>query len=521
MLSSRTLIWRRPAAAVSVVLLVALAGGCGQERRAASVLDAMPAGYDVYIAIDPDALGFEEIMETVSDLGVMPGGDRDAVGDHLGFDPLHWPGWVDFLGLEPGEDIGLLLDMDDSGEPELIALYLVTSDAAALEDRLLGLVPEGTGLEVGTSGRCAVLAIAPGVSAAADFIENLDSASLLGDDESYGEFAGHMGADSHDLLIWAQLPETEEVSRVMLGLRAEGSALRYDMVASVEGEEFSEMAPLLGAEGAGRRISYPAECFVVGSLLFDTGLLTELGEARMPPDARMGLAMLGFESLGELISVFSGEIGFGLTGLEDGVPSGMLAFGLSDAQRAIDLLETVSGFASMAGEGGPEIFDFHGGNAYRIEMDGLNAEMGIYGDALYLTLGVPLEGVASGHDLDGFIERTGIRPSRTDAAFVLAGDAGELSRLIDEADVSALLEDVDSFSATLGVRDGLLLHSGAIAMESGDPYARILELAGQLAAARMMPPSMQPVAPPGPGDPGDLAEAKTVDLTGGTKQGRI
>ena len=458
----------------SVVLLLIVAG-CGPAGRDVPLLDDMPPGYDIYVVLDTQELGMDELLGSLEDSGLLPGSDLDMVGAVLGFEPLDWAGWVEFFDLSEGR-LGLVIGMDRSGEPEVVALYLPSGDPEGVEAKLRELVPSEAGLAVFESGSHTVVALAESDDSSDDFRRDCGSETLSADDEGYASARNLLELDGSGVTVFARLPEEEPVRMALLSLVTDGPSISYEIVAEVDDPDFREIATALEATGPSGDFVVLEEAFVAARFSFDMTPLAELASAEAPPDAMMGVAMLGFESVEELLSIFSGDVVICVSDLHEFF-TGAIAIGLADEEAGEQLLESLTALAGMGGPGGLESFEHEGSTAYRIDADGTLIEAGIFGGALYVTVDASLEQLAEGPDLVTYISRLGIDGITDDCgAIMVAGSGSRFADLVDLEFASAL-EGMEGLHVRLQVSGGLLYHSGARLTSGEDASVEMIGIA--------------------------------------------
>jgi hypothetical protein len=406
-------------------------------------------------------------------------------GSVLGFEPLDWDGWVDFFDLSDGF-LGLVVGMDNSGEPEVVALYLPSGDPEGVEEKLRELMPSEAGLAVFESGEHTVIAMAEDDDTSDDFRRECGTETLASDDEGYSTARDLLELGGSGVTVFARLPEDEPVGMILLSAVNDGSSLRYEMVAEVDDPDFAEMAPALEARGPSGTFSVLEESFVAARFSFDMAPLVELASEEAPPDAMMGVAMLGFESIEELLSIFSGDIVICVSDLDEFM-TGAIAIGLEDEGAGQQFLESLSGLAGMGGPEALETFEHEGASAYRIDVDGTLIEAGVFDGALYITVDASLEELSEGPDLTGYISGLGIDGVADDrGAIAVAGSGSQFADLVD-LEFAPVLESIEGFHVRLQVSEGLLYHSGAVSVSGSNAIVEMIGIAAAAAEERSVP----------------------------------
>ncbi|MBN1434500.1 hypothetical protein JW921_07040 [Candidatus Fermentibacterales bacterium] len=483
-------------AVVSLVVPM-LVCSCGGPEEEPTLLDVMPEGYDVYVVADLSGMDAGALMQRVRSMNLVPESDLESFEDYVGFDPLDWEGWLDFFSLDGAGELGLVLEMGHSEEPEVIALYLPTQALREVEENMEQLLPGELGLEVFQSGGHVVLAMGERDDDVEDFRDDVESASRpLSEEPGYARFRGLAGMAGADLMIYGMPPASEGVSAFLLSAGCDGPAISYRMAADVTDPDFAEVAPFLESPGSGGRLLVPGGTIAVARLCVDMEPIAASVGSELPPEALMGLAMMGFESLEDFVGLFRGDVCVSLTGMRDGVPSGCLAIGLNDEAAAEQLLETLSGLASGAGAVELERFEFGGRFALAVDADGLQIQAGLHDGALYLTVGGTLEDLESdGTDLPSLARDFGLDAVDDGSAFILVGSGERLAGLTQDLEgADVILGRIGAFEASLGVSEGTLTHEATIVFSGDeDAWMSVFDILEDVMLARMTGPWQEPV----------------------------
>jgi hypothetical protein len=481
--------------AASILVLAA----CGPEKHEPGLLDAMPAGYDVYVTFNPSEVGIAEVLDNVkgflSEAGQQLPVPLDAA---LGFDPFVWSGWEGALALDPQGEMGLVVGFDGE-EPYVIALFLSSTDA----DRVEGFVgairtaaPDmDATVEVATAGDYVVLAAAPEQAVVDDFVSSLGTG--LTSDEDFSELRGLSVPCVPAVEVYATgstLAGEGEVDEVLMTFYTEEASLGFQFLVRTFNTEAIESSAMIAQDPNGGSAMIPGDVTGAVRVSMDIDKVKEMVGEYMPPDARMGVAMLGFDSIDDMFDMFTGDAWFALR--TDGTEyAGMVAYGLADKGAFEDMMATMSGMMGMSGQGFTT-FQFQGHTCYRIDVDlveGISTlEMGIVDDAMVVAGGYTLQEVADGVTFSDYMQRTGLDvPDK--GGFAFAADLGELAGAYDLNEASGNVADFEKFGfvALSGNSDRAIFQlSGSVDFGSGNPFAVIADMIASIAMARMSYPAV-------------------------------
>jgi len=474
---------------IAGTMLLLMVLSCGSESRESGLLDSMPAGHDIYITFNPFEIGIDEVLSSVEEIVSQGEQLPVAVSDILNFDPFDWEGWTEALALRPDGEMGLLLNMDDSGdEPELIALFLSSSDASLVEEFFNGILTQADAPDVyylvTESQEYVVLAIAPSQDLIDDFEESLGT--LINTDREFNQLREKSAAGVPALEIFAEvglMSSENEVELMLLSCFADDANLGFQIVVKAHDADALESAAVVSASPNSGSASIPSDAIGALRLSLDIEVLKEMIPSAIPPEGEMAAGMLGFNSINDFIDVFSGDMFFAIR--TDGSEyAGVIQYGLEDKNAIDDLLTGLSEIMGGTSGQGYSTFDFQGSTCYRFDVEiapGINStEAGIVDDFLVLAGGYTLADVAEGISFSEFLENTGLG-IKDDGGFAIAVDIGLVMEAFDVSSQTGDLLDLEElgyFVLTGNIQADVFEINGAVDLGSGNPFVTIMDAIG-------------------------------------------
>lgn len=461
---------------ISAVMLL-LVSGCGPGKQA-TLLDSMPEGYTLYFVFDPVSLGVEEILEKSEDLLEAYPSDLDHAEALLGFSPLDWSGWVETFALSEGEDIGFLVEISND-EPELIVVYLPSEDGERIESFFEQFGELGIKTGFFERDNHIIVTMADTDDLIDEFEENLDGGTLS-DNEKFMELRSVLEPDDVSLEVYLSTVPDEDFESFLASLNVKESTL--ELSAAIIGE-YSDIAILGEVLSDGQNnadILIPEDAAAVFRISVDINSAAEMAQENFPPDAQMGIAMMGFESLNDMMSMFSGD--FIVAAGKDDIINVMISIGLDDSEAASEFLSRLSGFAAMGGETGIETFTFSGSEAYRFEVpdgdDMREVEVGIHDNALYIVSGYSLDNIVDGENLESYVGGIGIDAENRGGMFA-AADIEEVMEFLEEMDVPVASVTEGKFGEafiSFDITDGIMSFNIAVEVHADNPVLEIVKI---------------------------------------------
>ncbi|MBN2607904.1 MAG: hypothetical protein JXA64_02225 [Candidatus Fermentibacteraceae bacterium] len=466
-----------------LTVLSVLCAACTGPAASTSLMDSMPSGHDVYIIMSPERAGIEQVLtEFEGYFGSSDAGPAGA-GDVIGFDPLDWQGWTEALTLRPGDDIGLVLDLDQ-GDIRVITVYLPSDDATAVEGFVTGI------RERAGEADAAARFIRTGEYTAVSFFGNefdpgpetgyhLDSS--LRDYPDYSRLAGDPPEGNAVLIVFANagaFPGTEGLGSALLECTESGSMITIAAGFSTDGDlpYLSILSPggacgeVTVPEGtnAAARISLDMPC--VKDLLVEGGIDREFG---------MGIEEFGFSSFDEMFDCFGGAFYAGvlLSGEKQG---GVLQFSLRDVDAVTRMLDLI--FRTVAGSDDPGMttFEFRGGYCYRTTSTGSTGidfiEFGIIDDAVAIGANISIEDIAAGMVFSDYASATSLGLD-CGGGLIVTADLGSIagSDAVDEDLIERLNgSGIRRCAASAGYSEGILDAAVCLEFAEGGGFMNLL-----------------------------------------------
>ena len=475
---------------LAVLLIIT---SCGQDKHEPALLDSMPAGYDIYVTFRPSEIDAGAILSNIREIAMQAQQQMPfPVAGILGFDPFDWDAWVSTFALDPEGEIGLVIALADD-EPELIALFLPSTEPDRVQEFIDGLVSQAPDMEaiplITESEGYVILAGAPEQSILDEF--NASLGTHVGTDEIYAELREQSVPCTSAIEVFIDAPVLAESGQeaMLVTCFSVESNLSIQFISRMYSMEALEYSALVSHEPSGNSMKIPADATCAMHVSMDMAALKGMVTSNMPPDAQMGAAMLGFGSINELLDIFSGDAWFALQ--TDGENySGLVAYGLSNAGALQELLGNLTGLMEMAGEDYTS-FQFQGNTCFRIDVQGLpgieSFEIGVVDDVFVIAGGYSLQNVADGVTFDNYLERTGLDIT-DEGGFALAADFGALADAYDLNRETDNIVDFEEFGFVTmsGTADGAVIQFNvSIDLGSGNPFSIITDTIAKLALEGM------------------------------------
>ncbi len=479
---------------ISIITLAAIlvVSSCGQEKHEPALLDSMPAGYDIYLTfspseIDADAIlsNLEEVLSQVHQQMPWP------VAGILGFDPFDWDAWVETFALDPDGEIGMVIALADD-EPELIAFFLPSTDADKVRGFVDDLIAQAPDMDAFTliteSESTVILAIAPEQSILDEFDTSLGEP--IETDENYTVLREQSapGTPGMEVFIDAAVLSDSELEGMLVTCFPVESRLTAQFIAQMCDVEGLEYAAVVSQESSGNVMKIPADATGAMHVSVDMAVVKEMVITSLPPDAQMVAAMLGFESVNDILDIFSGDAWFALETDGDSY-SGMIAYGLSDTGALLELLESLTGLMGMSGEE-YNSFQFQGNTCLSVDVGNLagieTIEIGVVDDVFVVAGGYTLQDVADGITFDDYLERTGLNIT-DEGGFALAADIGVIAEAYDlnsETDNFVDLEEFGFISMSGTSNGDIFQFQVSIDFGTANPFAVMTDVVMMMAYPR-------------------------------------
>jgi len=465
----RRFVW----AVFAVMLLALLSPGCGGGGRP-GLMGELPPGMDFYLTMSPEGVGVREILGSLRGTE-LDGSDELAIaGAALGIDPLSWDEWVAATGLNPEAEMGLA-GYASGGRGTAVAVFLPVSDPAILES-FLDVVPEEAPLRLSEWSDGMWVILVSEVPQQLDMMgEALESGQRLADDEDFGRLWDALGDGGSDAHVYVRTHDQPELEAVLLALEEDGGVARARAAALPSDPQFAQSLSVMQRGPAGDRPGLPSGVDLVVRSTVSMDAVGDMARDQMPPDAEQGLAMLGFESVDHMLSMFSGD-SWGAVDLSSDQIRGLAVIGLDDAGAMDGFLSRLSGFAAM---GDQQVDRVRGGgvSGYSIPISsGPGApplEVGVFGPGLYILYGYSLQDVSGWSSRAAADEALGIDGA---APVFLAGDMSGVRRRIP-GDTGELLPEAGRFAVSIRAEGDVAVMEGALDTGEDRAFAAIFSAA--------------------------------------------
>lgn len=479
----------RPVILMALAVLV-LTASCGAPVSEGGLMSSLPAGHDLYITFSPDGIGMEQVLASIGRTMQQAGNELPGDFGALGFDPFDWNAWSENLALEPGRELGLVVDFE-SGEALLVAFYLPSADPDAVEQFFTGLAA-GTEDFSGSfgfisSGDYTVAIRAVDEAALAAF--STEGLPALTTDPEYALLSSAAGSTPSAVYLYANSgavhPDGSGFEGVFLACGAQGSALDLQLLVDIREEMVGEYTALLAGGPSGPDVRLPGDLGAAMRLSLDMSAVKEiLASSGLDRMLGQGIAVIGFDTVDELLNLFSGDIYLGFR-VTDGVYTGVIELGLRDSAGAERLITSVYGLATAAGEG-PETFEIDGTTCYRMESPATGGmeklEIGILDEVLVIAGGISLTEVADGPLFSVILEESGL-DIMDDGGLLFVSDISMFRPMlgIDRIPaVNAALEKVRRLAGSLKASGGLFELNLSFGTDAGEPFAIVADAVGEL-----------------------------------------
>jgi hypothetical protein len=478
----------RPVILMALAVLV-LTASCGAPVSEDGLMGALPAGHNLYITFSPDGIGMEQVLASIGRTMQRAGNELPGDIGALGFDPFDWNAWSENLALEPGREIGLIVDFE-SGEALLVAFYLPSTDPDAVERFFTGLA-DSTEDFSGSFGfissgdyTVAIRAVDEATLAAFSTGEPPD----LTTDTEYMALLAAADTAPSAVCLYANsgaAPDESGFEGVFLACGAEGSTLDLQLLVDVREEIVGQYTALLAGGPSGPEVRVPGDMGAAMRLSLDMSAVREiLASSGLDRELGQRLAVFGFDTVDELLDLFSGDIYLGFR-VSDGVYTGVIELGLGDSAGAGRLLTSVYGLATAAGEG-PETFEVDGTTCYRMESPAAGGmeklEIGILDEVLVIAGGIALTEVAEGPLFSVMLEESGLDIT-DDGGLLFVSDISMFRPMMGIEripGVDAALDKVERLAGSLKASGGLFELNLSLGTDAGEPFAILADAVGGL-----------------------------------------
>ncbi len=499
------------------VLLITLAtmlliSSCGQEKREPALIDSMPAGYDIYVTFNPSEIDAGAILSNFREIAYNAGQQLpEPVAGIFGFDPFEWDEWVDALALDPDREIGFVIAMGEY-EPELITLFFPSSDAEKFREFVGYIYPRIPEMEALTrimeSDGYVIFAAAQAQSVLDEFEESL--ATPVGTDDAFSSLRERStaGTPAAEVFIDAAILEEEGFESILLSCLSVESTLSLQFIARMNDVEGLEYAAVVAQETSGNSMRVPADVTAAMHVSIDMATIKEMVATALPPDTQTGVAMLGFDSIDDILDIFSGDAWIALQ-TDGNSYSGMIAYGISDTGALQDLLDKLAGLMAMSGEE-YNSFDFQGNTCFSVDLEGLpglgSIEIGLVDDVFVVSGGYTLQDLADGITFDSYLEQTGLDIT-DNGGFALAADIGALASAYDLNSKTDYIIDLEEFgfvSMSGSSDEDIFEFNVSVDFGSGNPFITLTDVFAALALTgsdMMIEETVQDELPPVEKDP--------------------
>ena len=460
----------RKIAVVTLTMVVAvLMTGCGGGGEDALITE-LPAGMDFYLTVSPEKVGMARILEAVEESGLGGEPQLAAMGAALGFDPLDWDEWVGAMGLDPQGEIGFAGYMA-GGEMTALALFLPVTDSQALQS-FLELVPEEAPMEAGQwrEGWWAVY-FSEVPQQLQSIMEGAAEEGQLGEDPDFDSLWPAVSGPEAVAYMYLRAHGENDLEALLLSLEVDGTVART-MAAIVPSEnEMLEGMEVMTRGPSGSEPGLPTGMDVVARSTVDMGAVADMASEQMPPDANQGLAMMGFDSIDDMLGMFSGD-SWAAVDLSGESVRGLVVIGLDDAEAMAGFLSRLSGFAAMGGQEIETIAE-GGVTGYRIplppEVGPWPLEIGVSNSGLFILWGYSLGDVSGWSAEPASHEALGIDHQ---APLYISGDLTDLRRHLPPG-AEEFMPSASRFAISMDADGDALVLQGALDTGSDNPLAEV------------------------------------------------
>lgn len=478
---------------IGIILPVLIS--CETMEHRPTLLDSMPAGYDVYLTFNPEEIGMEEVLSDLTDEISPLRENLVEVEDILGFTPLDWNGWVDALALDPEGEIGLIIDFNRN-DVVLIAIYMSSSNTAVVEQYFIRITEHADDSEIliTESGGYTIAVIAHSSTVLEQFEESLGIG--IDSDESFNRFREKSSSDLAAAELFVRLGEfsgQDDIESLLITCSTDETILKLNLLVLITGDDAIRYSSIIASEPNGDDVNIPSDISGALRISFDMETLRSfiLSEG-LNREFEPGMEMFGFGSVEELLDAFSGDTYFALN-LENDEYAGVLEYGLTATDAVDQMLSKIYSLFMMSGGYDLSSFDFQGSTCYGIKgylADGIDAtEFGVFDDMFVIACGFTLQDVAEGISFENYIASSGLRMENSGGLMLVAdmepiaaimGLNSQLNQEIDFGNIGYIV-------LSAGVNDGLLVMNAALDTGEENPFLIISDVLISAGSRMLLP----------------------------------
>jgi len=478
--------------AISILLAVIAITSCGTVVEGDRLMGTMPAGYDIYAAVNPEGVGIIAVLNALADSPIAYDGDIDQMQEALGFDPLNWDNWVDALALDRGRDVGFIVNGESSeGDVSLVCVYVPSSNHELVQQFFTDLLAQSGEfkgeLEFRETGGYSIVLIAEN----AGILDGFDPGSgpVLASDPDYSRLTGSNSliAPSASVFIrFEDIMEEDDVHSMLFEMQSEGPELSLRLAAYTTDPEIVRQSDVLAASPLSSDIRIPASATSILRISLDMASLKEVSEELgIDQDMSQGIAMFGFDSFSDLLNTLSGDICLSY-GASDEQYSAAIQFGLTDTEAITDLLNLISTMMTGTEGLGLTEFDIDGTTCYSAEgsvAPGIESiEFGVLNNTLMIAGGYSLTDLVNGLEFEDFASEQGMGIS-SNHGVVFISDIETIKDAMGfplnsaaQANVVDETSPLSSVAGTLDINEGLFELVVILEASDGNPFSMAAEI---------------------------------------------
>jgi len=477
---------------IPIILAVIAMTACGIAVEGDRLIGTMPAGYDIYAAVNPEGVGIIGILNVLASSSIACDGDIDQMQEVLGFDPLNWANWVDALALDRGRDVGFIVNGESSeGDVSLVCLYIPSSNHELVQEFFTDLMAHSGEfhgeLKFRETGGYSIVLIAENAGILDGFEPG--SGPVLASDPDYIRLTGGnaLNAPSASVFIrFEDIMEEDDVHSMLFEMQSDGPELSLRLAAYTTDPEVVRQSSVLAVSPMSPDIRIPASASSILRISFDMASLKEVSqELGIDQDMSQGIEMFGFDSFNELLNTLSGEICLSY-GASDEQYSAAIQIGLIDTEGFDYLLNLISTMIAGTEDNGLTMFDIDGATCYSVEGNvapGIESiEYGVLDNTLMIAGGCSLTDIVNGLEFEEFIDEQGMGISSNHGAVFVSDietikDAmGFPLNMAAQTNVDDVTSPLSTVAGTLDIDEGLFELVVILEASDGNPFPMAAEI---------------------------------------------
>ena len=336
--------------AVVLIVVIAFTGcfGPSSSNGGVELLGQMPQGYDMYMVLNPEGIGLEQILASLREN--LP---EDVLADldeeDIPFDIFDWQEWKEGMALRDGA-IGVFSLTEDD---DFVAFFLPCENQTQLESFIQDNDFGET--EFFTSGEYTVMVVAWDDDEQLTDLEDALNDGVIADQSDFEKMNEKISTTDASIAFFF----SDKVAEVPIfgTFSANSDESRLEISVITDDEEVPQFLNFFGEGLISDNIRFTENTMSAVRFTVDIeALKAGYDEMSNIEEVEAGLPFIGFESMEEFLSIFEGDICVAFQKLElddHDEPTeveGMIALSLTDTEKLESSFQMISAIASAETE---------------------------------------------------------------------------------------------------------------------------------------------------------------------------